>query len=356
MKACHNCRTRQTSDPDAFEWVPKWDELTESRKFTTSNICEGIQPSSCVPRNQPTNNPKALKMNNPFGHFPLPTTPTAPSRSFAPTEPLSPNGDNLAFLSPDLAMLMDDLRAKVNTARAWPVAGRYSKEHPTFNPFQRLPHEIRARIYELASYQPRVIEVTCHDKPMSDTPVPALIHASSESRKIALKVYEPLVLEDVETGTFVNWDLDTIFLNDRRAAFNRHLSYPILHEKCKKLALPGTTFTPFNLPPEYKHLETLVVVLKVAPGDGNLEFVPVDCDEEAMSRPRQALVTLWESKRIKSYMIRDSIRGQARSMLDPKEKDSSRKRREKERRMVEPLRSDEDVAIRLQYDLDHGRL
>lgn len=254
-------------------------------------------------------------------------------------------------------MFMDDLRAKVNAARAWPVAGRYSKYHPTFTPFQRLPHEIRARIYELASYQPRIIEVTCHEKPMSDTPVPALLHASSESRKIALKVYERLMLDDVETGTFVNWELDTIFVNDHRSAFNnRHLNYTTLHEKCKKLALPANTFTPFNLPDEYTNLETLIVVLKVAPGEGNVEFVPVDCNEEAMHTPRQGLVALWESKRIKSYLIRDLVRGREKSMLDPKEKDSSRKKREKERKTVEPLRTDEDVAIRLQYDLDHGLL
>jgi hypothetical protein len=251
---------------------------------------------------------------------------------------------------------MDDLRAKVQAARAWPVAGRFSKDHiPSFTPFPRLPQEIRARIYELASYQPRIIEVTCHEKPMSDTPVPALLHASSESRKIALKVYVPLVLDEVETGTFVNWDLDTIFVNDRRSAFNTPMRYTVLHEKCKKLALPSTKFMRFHLADEYKTLESLVVVLDVASGDGNVEFVPTNCEEDVVSSPRQELVRLWETKRIKSYMIRDAVRGKVKSMLDPKEKDSSRKRREKERKTIEPLRSDEDVAIRLQYDLDHGR-
>ena len=85
-------------------------------------------------------------------------------------------------------------------------------------------------------------------------------------------------------------------------------------------------------------------------------FVPVDCEEKAMTRARQELVRLWETKRIKSYMIRDAVRGKERTILDPKEKELTQKRREKERETIEPLRSDEDVAIRLQYDLDHGRL
>jgi hypothetical protein len=290
---------------------------------------------------------------NPPNLFGVPAPPTTPSQPYIPTEPLSPDGDNLALLSPDLAMFMDDLRAKVKAARAWPVAGGYSKYHPTFTPFQRLPHEIRARIYELASYQPRVVEVTCQPKLMSQTPVPAVLHASSESRKIALKVYERLVLDDMETGTFVNWELDTIFLNERHS-----WDYATLHEKCKKLALRTNPFNGVHLPDGFTNLDTLVVVLKVAPGDGNVEFVPVDCDDDeaAMNRTRQSLVALWESKRIKSYLIRDSVRGREKLTLDPKEKDSSRQKREKERKIVEPLRSDEDVAIRLQYDLDHGRL
>ncbi|KAG0646877.1 hypothetical protein D0Z07_6262 [Hyphodiscus hymeniophilus] len=242
---------------------------------------------------------------------------------------------------------MDDLRAKVTAARAWPVAGRFSKARfPSFTPFQRLPNEIRARIYELASYESRVIEVTCHDKPMSDTPAPALLHASSESRKIALNVYKPLVLDEVETGTFVNWDLDVIFLNDRRAAFNSQLNYTTLHEKCKKLALPSASHLPFRLPEEYTHVESLVVVMQVAAGDGNVEFIPAEGEEETSYRAKTEC-------RIKSYTIRDANRGRVKSM-SVEEKVASRKKREEERKTMAPLRSDEDVAIRLQYDLDHG--
>lgn len=169
-------------------------------------------------------------------------------------------------------------------------------------------------------------------------------------------MFEPLILDEFETGTYVNWNLDTIFVNDRRAAFNRPMDYSILHQKCKKLALPSTPFSPFHFPVEYRNVESLIVVLKVAPGEGNVGFVPVDCEEKAMTRARQELVRLWETKRIKSYMIRDAVRGKERTILDPKEKELTQKRREKERETIEPLRSDEDVAIRLQYDLDHGRL
>lgn len=283
--------------------------------------------------------------------------PSTPSRSNAPTEALSPNGENLAFLSPELSTFMDDLRAKVNAARAWPVAGQYTKGyHRKFTRFSGLPSEIRGRIYELASYQPRVLEVTCHEKPICDTPVPAILHASSESRKYALKTYEPLILDSVNTGTYVNWDLDTIFVNDRRASFNRSMDYSVLHEKCKKLALPSAPFSSFHFPVEYKRVESLIVVMNVIPGEGNAEFVPSSCEEEAVMRPKGDLAALWINRRIKSYQIRDVDRGNERTILDPKQKLLSQERREKERKLIEPLRSDEDVAIRLQYDLDHGRL
>ena len=251
---------------------------------------------------------------------------------------------------------MDDLRAKVIASRAWPVAGRFSKKSISlFTPFQRLPQEVRAYIYELASHQARVIEVTCHDKPMCDTPIPALLHATSESRKIALKFYKPLILDGVETGAFVNWDLDTIFVNDRRARFNKELNYTILHKNCKKLALAHAAHAPFRMPAEYNNVESLIVVMQVASGDGNVEFVPVEGVEESMYLPKLECVRLWETQRIKSYVIRDAARGRIRKM-DPREKILARVRREEERNKVEPLRSDEDVAIRLQYDLDHGLL
>ena len=251
---------------------------------------------------------------------------------------------------------MDDLRAKVTSSRSWPVAGSFSKDRITlFTPFQRLPQEIRARIYELASYQPRTIEVTCHAKPLSDTPAPALLHASSESRMIALKVYEPLILNEVETGTFVNWDFDTIFVNDRRALFNRQQTYTVLAEKCKKLALVHASYAPFRLPAEYTNVESLIIVLQIASDDGNIEFVPCQPGEQAMWGANQECERLWNDRRIKYYIVRDAARGFVRKM-SPKEKVTARDRREQERKKIEPLRSDEDVAIRLQYDLDHGLL
>jgi hypothetical protein len=67
-------------------------------------------------------------------------------------------------------------------------------------------------------------------------------------------------------------------------------------------------------------------------------------------------MNLWTRKRIKSYQVRDVVRGRERTILDSKQKLLSQERRKKERETIEPLRSDEDVAIRLQYDLDHGHL
>jgi hypothetical protein len=41
-------------------------------------------------------------------------------------------------------------------------------------------------------------------------------------------------------------------------------------------------------------------------------------------------------------------------IIDADQKAYSAMRRESERRLIAPLRTDEDIAIRLQWDLDHG--
>lgn len=134
------------------------------------------------------------------------------------------------------------------------------------------------------------------------------------------------------------------------------MDYNILHEKCRKLALPSAPFSVFHFPIEYNNVESLILVLNVMPGEGNVEFVPTTTEEEGVTRTRADLMNLWTRKRIKSYQVRDVVRGRERTILDSKQKLLSQERRKKERETIEPLRSDEDVAIRLQYDLDHGHL
>jgi hypothetical protein len=164
--------------------------------------------------------------------------PTTPKKRGASelSEALSPNGDNLANLCPDLASLMDDYRAQIEASRVWPVVGTYDNKSKPFKPFPRLPSELRQRVWELAARRPRVIEVIWQQKPFSTNPVPAVCHASSESRKYALIVYEKLILDKIDTGTYVNFELDTVFINNYRSS-GHTMEFPELHEKCKKLAV-----------------------------------------------------------------------------------------------------------------------
>ncbi|KAH7346428.1 hypothetical protein BKA65DRAFT_502418 [Rhexocercosporidium sp. MPI-PUGE-AT-0058] len=99
-----------------------------------------------------------------------------------------------------------------------------STSNGTFHPFPRLPLELRTKIWETANAEPRVVVV---DMPKfrvwftSPTPVPATLHACSESRIITLRTHKlcfPQRREDRPDGpatVYSNLARDTIYF--RRA-------------------------------------------------------------------------------------------------------------------------------------------
>lgn len=110
-----------------------------------------------------------------------------------------------------------------------------------FFQFSLLPRELREAIWTSACVDanPRVVEVgfyTIEEPPSSTivtsysyhstyrfrqvtkrypskTVVPALLHVSQEARNVGLKHYETFAPDGSWIGTYINWDLDYIYLN-----------------------------------------------------------------------------------------------------------------------------------------------
>lgn len=82
----------------------------------------------------------------------------------------------------------------VATATAPTLSQPYGEENSNFSHFPKLPTEIRLKIWEMVDQQPRRISFFTRKaynvSPKDDqtlAPVPAMLHATSESRKVALK-------------------------------------------------------------------------------------------------------------------------------------------------------------------------
>ncbi|PQE18910.1 hypothetical protein CJF31_00010416 [Rutstroemia sp. NJR-2017a BVV2] len=94
-----------------------------------------------------------------------------------------------------------------------------------FHQFTLLPFELRHKIYTLILRQPRTVSITCEKKVLvpttrryiesfsTTTPIPPLLHVSSESRREALKYYAPsFQTTHSPKYIYVNFSLDTIKL------------------------------------------------------------------------------------------------------------------------------------------------
>src|SRR5690349_17177370 len=84
--------------------------------------------------------------------------------------------------------------------------GENDRHNPTFEPFPRLPQELRLRVWKLAASSTAYQVV---DIPLSSTfPVPPLLHTSQEARLESKRVYTELRIR--EFSVFVR--LDVIWL------------------------------------------------------------------------------------------------------------------------------------------------
>lgn len=87
-----------------------------------------------------------------------------------------------------------------------------------FNPFMNLPSELRINIWQHALPGPRVVAVRfshAQNRYISDTPPPALLHASPESRSVFLSRYEKLIISAThDSSVFVDFERDTVFFDN----------------------------------------------------------------------------------------------------------------------------------------------
>jgi hypothetical protein len=86
-------------------------------------------------------------------------------------------------------------------------------------PIQKFPVEIQIKIWKYAAsdLRPRVVELSYQRRKhnfTSPTLAPPLLHICSASRVAALQRYQPLKFGTYFTGTYMDWENDTIFFND----------------------------------------------------------------------------------------------------------------------------------------------
>lgn len=131
--------------------------------------------------------------------------------------------------------------------------GRPLPTTPTTFPIQKLAVEIQMQIWEYATFDlpPRIVEVSYRKRGprlVSPTLVPPMLHLCSASRRIGLQRYQPLIFGTYSTGTFVDWEMDTIFFNEgfdlSVGGFYGKLEQSvasILFSSCKNVAMGAET-------------------------------------------------------------------------------------------------------------------
>ncbi|KAH7336171.1 hypothetical protein BKA65DRAFT_552835 [Rhexocercosporidium sp. MPI-PUGE-AT-0058] len=107
----------------------------------------------------------------------------------------------------------------------------------TFPPFQRLPIELRLKIWTLA-VEPRIVHIEWSRprRQCLSPDVPALLHVSREARAEGLKIYNPAFnTSDSLTPVYINFELDTIFF--RWKTFGRRPAKHVLAmiEDCRRI-------------------------------------------------------------------------------------------------------------------------
>jgi len=79
-----------------------------------------------------------------------------------------------------------------------------------------------------------------------------------------------------ETGTWVNWAVDTLFINEEASGvcyINSLLDNAVL-QNCKQLAMTRAVFSAFSLPTSITNLETLIIMLNIEKGKKGATLVP----------------------------------------------------------------------------------
>jgi hypothetical protein len=131
-----------------------------------------------------------------------------------------------------------------------------------------LPIELRLDIWGIAASESRVIEITFNRsagekripgakkiktglQAKTETPIPAILHACRESRNVATKVYEKLVIGKGYAGVLVSWEHDIIYISTGKCMHKvmalKEMNCGASHfsKRCQRLAIESET-------PKYK--------------------------------------------------------------------------------------------------------
>jgi hypothetical protein len=144
---------------------------------------------------------------------------------------------------------------------------------PTFSGFRKLPPEIRNEIW-ISALQPRLITITskldqadADCKVKVETPRVELIYVCQESRAVVLKHYKHIRFYGDNGGTtFINWCLDTVFLDfpDESADVDNTLAFlGETFQSVQTLAIRMRTHVFWGFPEflrQARHLESLIFV------------------------------------------------------------------------------------------------
>ncbi|EPE37063.1 hypothetical protein GLAREA_09226 [Glarea lozoyensis ATCC 20868] len=134
---------------------------------------------------------------------------------------------------------------------------------PVFHYFQKLPIELRLKIWKEVCRFPRIVEPLSSNKPNfpSESLAPALLHVCREAREEGLKIYEMLPsYGDLSRfrETYINWQVDYVLVPvgaKRKKSIDPSSQNPpfslsrfLKHEgyqKCLHLIIPETEFIHF---------------------------------------------------------------------------------------------------------------
>jgi hypothetical protein len=293
----------------------------------------------------------------------------------SPAPLLSSTGDNLHELDPELASFLTELRGTIEQ-RIWPVAGGFQARLLLFPEFRHLMLEIRERIFTIACFEPRVVEIAGGPS-KTITPAPSLMHVNSQSRKIALALYNPLKLRGRFTGTYINWEVDIVYLNEKTFKGAQHPTGPIrirnrpvmahtytwdwteyldlnLRQNCQHIALTQKEFDAIKCP-SFKALKSVVVIHGYGPVNGKIhkrgavKFGPLSpsaLNHEILLDEDTVAYRAWEKSNIDRYTPKLVVRDGRGRLADATAKNRHYYRRQEERDTAAIIESDEDAAIR----------
>jgi hypothetical protein len=191
---------------------------------------------------------------------------------------------------------------------------------------------------------------------------PKILYTCTESRKEARLTYHELVFDGVNTGCYINFDIDWVFFDTSIPlikVFGPDPEYPVFQQNCRKLALQNKPFNVYGKKlGSFTKLEELALVTVTSleydvSGGGNLGnvnyFSQASLDNHNSDRVNylsRNLDGVAKEVGIPNASVVDVHRAGAPKVMKAAEKERARLKRQEERDRIAPVRADEDLAIR----------